>query len=162
MSTRSASLVVLALLAFVAAPDTARSQPATEPAPPAPYVLTIGDMMNTLIQPRHAKLGLAGRAQNWALTAYALVELRESFAGIVKAQPKFRGLPVAELVDAAMKEPLAAVDAAVKAQDAQKFAAAYASLTAGCNACHASVDHPFVVIKPPDAPAFPNQDFAVH
>jgi len=155
------ALLALAMALFSAASGAALSQPA-EPAPAAAYVLTMGDMMNTLIQPRHAKLGLAGRAQNWALAAYALVEIRQAFAGIAKAQPKFRGLPVAELVDAAMREPLAAVDTAIKAQDAQKFAAAYDRLSAGCNACHASVDHPFVVIKPPDASAFPDQDFAVH
>jgi hypothetical protein len=132
-------------------------------APPdgaaAPYTMTMGDMMNTLVQPRHAKLGLAGRAQNWALARYALVEIRQALAGIVKAQPRFRGMPVAELVDAALKEPLNALDAAIAAHDPQKFAAAYDQLTQGCNACHASVDHPFVVIKPPDASAFPNQDF---
>ena len=99
--------------------------------------MTLGDMMNTLIQPRHAKLGLAGKAQNWALAQYAMVEIRQSFAGIVKAQPKFRGLPVGELVTAALGQPMDAVDAAIKAQDPQKFATAYAQLTAGCNACHA-------------------------
>jgi len=124
-----------------------------------PYVMTMGDMMNTLVQPRHAKLGLAGRAENWPLAAYALVEIRQVFAGIIKAQPRFRGLPVAELVDAALKEPLDAVDAAIKQHDPKKFAAAYDQLTQGCNACHASVDHPFVVIKAPDAAAFTNQDF---
>lgn len=134
--------------------------PAPANTAPVPYVLTMGDMMNTLIQPRHAKLGLAGRAGNWPLAAYALVEIRQAFAGIVKAQPRFHGLPVGELVDAALKSPLAAVDAAIKQQDAAQFAAAYAQLTQGCNACHASVDHPYVVIKSPDASAFPNQDFA--
>ncbi len=29
----------------------------------------------------------------------------------------------------------------------------------GCNACHMELDHPYVVIKTPDASAFPNQDF---
>jgi len=139
---------------------------AQQPAPPnpadaapVPYALSMGDMMNTLVQPRHAKLGLAGRAENWPLAAYALVELRQVFAGIKKAQPRFRGLPVAELVDAALNQPMNAVEAAVKQQDAKKFAAAYDQLTQGCNACHQAVDHPFVVIKPPDASAFPNQDF---
>ena len=124
-----------------------------------PYTMTMGDMMNTLVQPRHAKLGLAGVAQNWALARYALVEIRQAFAGIVNAQPRFRGMPVVELVDTAMKEPLNALDTAIEAHDPQKFAAAYDRLSQGCNACHASVDHPFVVIKPPDASAFPNQDF---
>jgi hypothetical protein len=138
-----------------ALPQTAAS---TEGAP-MPYAMTMGDMMNTLVQPRHAKLGLAGRAQNWALAGYALVEIRQAFAGIVKAQPRFCGMPVAELADAALQQPLNALDAAIKAHDSQKFAAAYDQLTQGCNACHASVDHPFVVIKPPDASTFPNQDF---
>jgi hypothetical protein len=137
---------------------------AQQPAPSAasasvPYVLTMGDMMNTLIQPRHAKLGIAGHAGNWALAEYALVEIRQAFAGIAKAQPKFHGYPVADLADAALKQPLAAVDDAIKAQDARKFAVAYDQLTQGCNACHASLDHPFVVIKVPDASAFPNQEF---
>ena len=129
------------------------------PSAPVPYGLTMGDMMNTLIQPRHAKLGLAGAAGNWPLAAYALAEIRQAFAGIIKAQPKFHGYPVADLVDAALKQPLAAVDDAIKAQDPKQFAAAYEQLTQGCNACHASLDHAFVVIKVPDASVFPNQDF---
>jgi hypothetical protein len=132
------------------------------PAAAAPYAMTLGDMMNTLIQPRHAKLGLAGKAHNWALAQYAMIEIRQAFAGIVKAQPKFRGLPVAELVDAALSQPMNAVDAAIKAQDPQQFATAYAQLTAGCNACHTAADHPYVVIKAPDVTAFPNQDFTPH
>ena len=155
------------LTVLFAAAGTAAVLAQTAPATPAnlpsaPYAMTFGDMMNTLIQPRHAKLGLAGRAQNWALAEYALVEIRQSFAGIIKAQPNFRGLPVAELVSAAVSQPLNAVDAAIKQQDPQKFAAAYGQLTAGCNACHAAADHPFVVIKVPDASAFPNQDFTPH
>ena len=134
-------------------------RPCPPDAAPVSYVLTTGDMMNALVQPRHAKLGLAGRAGNWALATYALVEIRQTFAGIIEAQPRVRGLPVAELVDAAFGAPLRAVDAAIKQRDPEKFAAAYDQLTQGCNACHASVDPPFVVIQTPDASAFPNQDF---
>ena len=139
--------------------------PAQQPASPplanaaVPYVMGMGDLMNTLIQPRHAKLGLAGRAENWALANYALSELRQAFAGIVKAVPKFRGMPVGDLVDLALTQPLNAVEAAIKQQDAQKFSAAYDQLGQGCNACHMELDHPYVVIKTPDASAFPNQDF---
>ena len=126
---------------------------------PVPYVMGMGDLMNTLIQPRHAKLGLAGRAENWALANYALSELRQAFAGIVKAVPKFRGMPVGDLVDLALTQPLNAVEAAIKQQDAQKFSTAYEQITQGCNACHMELDHPYVVIKTPDASAFPNQEF---
>jgi hypothetical protein len=121
--------------------------------------MTMADLMNTLIQPRHAKLGLAGRARNWPLAQYALAEIRQAFAGIVRAVPNFHGLPVGQLVDAALGQPMDAVDAAIKEQDPDKFAAAYAQLTAGCNACHTALDHPFVVIKPPETSAFPNQEF---
>lgn len=141
------------------APPPATTAPAGGAAA-SPYSMTMGDMMNTLIQPRHAKLGLAGKAQNWPLAAYAATEIRQAFAGIVKAQPKFAGMPVGELVDVALTAPLKALDAAIKQQDAKKFDAAYAQLTQGCNACHTELDHPYVVIKPADVTAFPNQDFA--
>jgi hypothetical protein len=122
-------------------------QPASPPLAnaPVPYVMGMGDLMNTLIQPRHAN--------------YALSELRQAFAGIVKAVPKFRGMPVGDLVDLALTQPLNAVEAAIKQQDAQKFSAAYDQLSQGCNACHMELDHPYVVVKTPDASAFPNQEF---
>ena len=158
-----AALVALFLIGGAAFSQNA--QPPAMPAPAggaaaAPYVMTMGDMMNTLIQPRHAKLGLAAKAQNWTLAAYAATEIRQAFAGIIKAQPKFAGMPVGELVDVAMNPPLNALDAAIKQQDAKKFDAAYTQLTQGCNACHMELNHPYVVIKTPDASTFANQDFA--
>jgi hypothetical protein len=163
MTIRITHLTVLAALSLVGVAGTASSQTAPPPPPantgPVPYVMGMGDLMNTLIQPRHAKLGLAGRAENWALANYALSQLRQGFAGIVKAVPKFRGMPVGDLVDLALTQPLNAVEAAIKQQDAQKFSVAYDQITQGCNACHMELDHPYVVIKTPDASAFPNQEF---
>jgi hypothetical protein len=166
MTIRITHLTVLAALSFAGAAGAASAQTAPPappanpgPAPPVPYVMGMGDLMNTLIQPRHAKLGLAGRAENWALANYALSQLRQGFAGIVKAVPKFRGMPVGDLVDLALTQPLNAVEAAIKQQDAPKFSAAYEQLNQGCNACHIELDHPYVVIKTPDASAFPNQEF---
>jgi hypothetical protein len=153
-----------ALLAQPAPAPQAAAPPAPAPAAPAvpaaPYPMTMGDMMNTLVQPRHAKLGLAGQAQNWPLAGYAVIEIRQAFAGIAKALPKFRGYPVGELADAALSQPLNALQDAIRLQDPQKFAIAYGQLTQGCNACHAALFHPFVVIKAPDAAAFPNQKFS--
>ena len=160
-----AALSLAVMAAVMAGAGHAQNAPqpaATAPAGGAassPYVMTMGDMMNTLIQPRHSKLGLAGHAENWALAAYAASEIRQAFAGIVKAQPKFASLPVGELVDVAINPPLNALDTAIKQQDTQKFAAAYDQLTQGCNACHMELNHPYVVIRTPDASAFPNQDF---
>lgn len=170
MHHHPALIAALAAAALVAAASTLSAQPAPAappapqaPAPPPPaaaYPMTLGDMMNTLVQPRHAKLGLAGQAQNWPLAGYAVIEIRQAFAGIAKALPKFRGYPVGELADAALGQPLNALQDAIRLQDPQKFAVAYGQLTQGCNACHAALFHPFVVIKAPDASAFPNQKFS--
>lgn len=158
----AAAAAVIALAVVVRA---GAQQPAAAPAPnaadaaPIPYVMSMGDLMNTFVQPRHAKLGLAGQAGNWPLAGYALAELREVLADIAKAKPKFRGLPVGELADAAVGPALNALDLAIRQKDAAKFAAAYDQLSQGCNACHTTLNHPFVVIRAPDASAFANQDF---
>lgn len=170
MSIPVARIAVLAALSLAGVAGAAFSQTAS-PVPPAPrpaaapppsavpVVMTMGDLMNTLVQPRHLKLGLAGQAQNWPLARYALEQLRAAFVNIVSAKPKFAGMPVGDLVDLALSQPLNAVEAAIKQQDPQKFAAAYDQLSQGCNACHVELDHPYVVIKPADASEFPNQDF---
>ena len=116
--------------------------------------------MSMLIQPRHAKLGLAGNEENWPLAGYALKELKQGFIVTARAVPRWKGLPVADLFDAAVSQPLALLDFAIKANEPRQFGENYAKLTAGCNACHGTTDHPFVVIKAPDSAAgFPNQDF---
>ena len=53
--------------------------------PPA----AIGDLMTALVQPRHIKLGLAGREQNWPYAAYELDQLRETFADVAEILPKY-------------------------------------------------------------------------
>jgi hypothetical protein len=156
--------VATAMLGLIAlgsaqAQQAAPAAPNAADAAPVPYTMSMGDLMNTLVQPRHAKLGLAVQAGNWPLAGYALAELREAFAGIAKAKPKFMGLPVGDLADAALGQPMNAAETAIRQKDPAKFAAAYDQLTLGCNACHTTLNHPFVVIKAPDASAFANQDF---
>jgi hypothetical protein len=163
MTMRIARITVLVALSLAGAAGMASAQTAPSAPPantgPVPYVMGMGDLMNTLIQPRHTKLGLAGRAENWALANYAASELRQVFERIGKAVPKFRGMPVPDLIDAALTAPLGAVETAIREKDPKKFAAAYDQVTQGCNACHIELDHPFVVIKTPDTSVFPNQEF---
>ena len=42
----------------------------------------------------------------------------------------------------------------------REFAAAYDSLTAGCNACHQAAGRAMIAIKKPDSSPYPDQDFA--
>jgi hypothetical protein len=162
---RKFALPLIALAGFVVVgtvpiPAAAQSGFADPNAQPQPFQPHMGALMSILIQPRHAKLGLAGQAENWSLAAYALRELKQGFAVVAKAVPRFRGRPVADLVDSAVSQPITLLDFAIKLRYVSQFNEAYGQLTAGCNACHASNDHPFVVIKVPEVSPFPDQDFA--
>ncbi len=148
-----------ATLLMLAPSRSPAQNPSAAPEAAAPFAPNMGDLMSILIQPRHAKLGLAGHAQNWPLAGYALKELQQGFGTIAKSIPRWRGLPVPELVDAALKQPFAMLDFSIKAAEPHQFEEAYGRVTAGCNACHSTTEQNFVVIKAPDASAFPNQEF---
>jgi hypothetical protein len=167
MRSRIISAVLVAALAssgtalILAGRGAAQTQsPFGDPdAAPAPFNPQFAALMNMLIQPRHAKLGLAGKAENWALAGYMFQELKSSFGVISRAVPRWKGLPVPDLIDAALTQPFAVLDFAIKAGEPRQFAESYDKVTLGCNNCHATMDHPYVVIKTPDASNFPNQDF---
>jgi len=156
----AAGVGALAIAAVLSTRSVAQNPMGDADAEPAPFNPQMAALMSMLIQPRHAKLGLAGQAENWPLAGYALKELKQGFIVAARAVPRWKGLPVPDLFDAAVSQPLALLDFAIKAQEPHQFAEGYARLTTGCNACHATTDHAFVVIKAPDsAAAFPNQDF---
>jgi hypothetical protein len=155
-------LIAFAAFATVAALSgrAAAQSPFGDPnVDPAPFNPQMSALMSMLIQPRHTKLGLAGKAENWPLAGYALKELRQGFAVTSRAVPRWKGLPVPDLFDAAVTQPITLLDIAIKLKYQRQFDEAYESLTKGCNACHATTDHSFVVIKAPEASAFPNQEF---
>jgi hypothetical protein len=160
------ALLVALCTAFVAVAAFSTRTAAQNPmgdanAEPAPFNPQMSALMSMLIQPRHAKLGLAAKEENWPLAGYMLKELKQGFIVISRAVPRWKGLPVPDLFDAAVSQPIALLDFAIKAGEPRQFGEAYTRLTAGCNACHATTDHPFVVIKAPESgAAFPNQDFA--
>jgi hypothetical protein len=143
-------MVVVAVAAALAAPSLAAAQ----------HPAALGNLMTAFIQPRHIKLGLAGNEQNWPYAAYELDQLRETFADVAEIMPKYGDLSIPDLITSTVKEPLAALDRAIRAKDGTQFTAAYEQLTASCNACHQSYDRPAIVIQPPTAAApFPDQHF---
>ncbi len=147
------TLVVLALAVSVSTVAIAQTPP--------PYQPGMGDLMVTIVQPRHLKLGLAGQARNWDYADYAQHELEEALETVEKHIPKWRNLDIGQLMAATVKQPLEEVEKAVKAKNAVAFDAAYRQVTEACNACHRSANLPAIVIKVPDASAFPNQEFRV-
>jgi hypothetical protein len=163
------SLMALGTLAGVAAfaaypVSTVAQQQAQEEQRPAdmdpkPFNPQLGALMNMIIQPRHAKLGLAAKEENWAAATYYFKELKLGFAVVAAAVPRWKGLPVHDLIDAAVTPHFAVLDFAIKAGEPRQFGEAYGKVTQGCNNCHATMDHPFIVIKAPDANSWSNQDF---
>ncbi len=115
--------------------------------------------MTMAVQPRHIKLGLAGRARDWIYLAYEASELRNAFNRVARTVPTYRGSDMAGMVAANIKDPLDQLDAAIKARDAARFDAAYRGVTRACNTCHEGLGHPEVVIQTPRAEMFPDQFF---
>jgi hypothetical protein len=153
----SGGLMVLALTiaSWAQAPAPADTRTASAPT----YLPGLGDLMTMTVQPRHIKLAMAGREKNWAYAAYELHELEEAFDRAARAWPKWRSVPIAELIASATKEPIAALAQAIKDSDGDRFAASYAHLTDTCNACHQAANRGVIVIRAPEASSFPDQDF---
>jgi hypothetical protein len=166
MRTGPVKALLAAALAAIAAVAAAQTQtPAPQPPQRGPassalnYVPGIGDMMNALVQPRHAKLWLAGHEKNWELAAYAHRQMQQALGTVGTVQPKYRNLTVPEMIESMTGEAMRNLDDAIRARDPKRFADAFDGLTDGCNACHTALNLGVIVIKVPEASAFPNQEF---
>ena len=167
-SYRTVGAVCACLLTMTAAAQTAPAAPAAAgpgatpavtPAAPVPYQPSLSDMMNIGVQPRHIKLWLAGTQGNWNYATYELDELRNAFKRVARTTPVYRNLDMAKVLDTFTQEPLAALDAAIKARNLHAFRSAYETLTERCNACHLGAEHDMVVIKVPNGNAYVDQEF---
>jgi hypothetical protein len=118
------------------------------------------DLMTMLVQPRHIKLYYAGQDKNWRLAAFQSNELRAALARIGRTIPAYRNIGVDTAVASIFTGKLKAVDAAINAADPERFITSYREMTTACNACHAGMEHPFLVIKVLDAMNYyPGQEF---
>lgn len=160
---KAARWVTLALAASLGASAMGGGAAGAQaPAPQPDYHPSMGDLMTMAVQPRHTKLGIAGRVRNWPYAAYEASELKNAFGRIARTIPSFNGNDTAALVNSRIKPQLDELEAAIKARDPHRFDAAYAEVTKACNVCHRSLNHDAVVIKAPDASTFPDQDFRAH
>ena len=150
---KARALAAIASFAFAVAPIHATGEQAQ------PYVPGLVEFMMT-VQTHHTKLWLAGNARNWELADYQLDEMKELVEEIAKRVPKYRDVPVGQMIEAATLPPIADIEAAIKARDGKKFAVAFDALTAACNACHEAANRGFIVIQRPANSPFPNQSFA--
>jgi hypothetical protein len=148
---------IAAALAFVVAAGAASAQAVSD----QPYHPGLGDLMTTTVQPRHIKLGLAGQQKNWAYADYEAHELQEAFQRAEAVWPKWRNIPIEQMIHFNTDGPIADLEKAIKAQDDAGFDKAYKQLTEACDTCQQGAGRGVIVIKVPDAAMFPDQDFRV-
>jgi hypothetical protein len=150
MRTVIGMIVASAVIAAGAASaqEAARQgRPAAEPDLPG-----LGEIM-VLQQMRHIKLWFAGSAANWPLADYEIDQLGDGFDDATKL---LGGDIVRQHVGEAMSELKKSIDS----KNSAAFAIAFDKLSAGCTACHTTLDHGFIVIQRPRLLPYSNQDFA--
>ena len=160
--TTAALMLTASLAASAIAIDFAQSAPAGGGLTILNFRPAFDDQMTMLVQPRHIKLWAAGQQKNWQLAAFELNELRGALRRIGQSIPMYRTYNVDNAVASIFTPKVQAMDAAIKASDPAQFTKAYEDLTGACNQCHQGMEHPFLVIKVPDANAlspFVDQDF---
>jgi cytochrome c556 len=114
------------------------------------------------VQTQHAKLYYAGHAKNWELAAYSLHEINEALQAVQTFNDQFEDFPtpLSELVPSLVGPPLGEIHAAIRTADTARFETAFKSLTAACNACHATLSLGFIQVVTPKGGEFTNQSFA--
>lgn len=142
-----AGVIAVAVTAFAA-----YGQESSPPQEQTPYRPSISDIM-VRQQMRHIKLWFAGRDGNWPLADYEVDALKGGFDDLNEL---LGGKTVEEAVGAA----LSALEKAVDAKDRSAFPSAFDELTAGCNSCHRTLGHQFIVIERPVSLPYSDQSFA--
>jgi hypothetical protein len=155
----AAILLPLAVSAQTPAPAAKEVPKETPKEATKAYIPGIEQFMN-VIQSEHAKLWYAAQTRNWELAAYQLGEIKEIMGDVQDLYPKFKDLPLADMLDAVITGPIAETEKALDAKNYAKFAAGYDKLSTACNSCHQATGNGFVVIQRPRGPGFPNQDFS--
>ena len=150
---RSVWLGLALLLALPARGDNSAA-PAYHPG--------VGDLMTSLVQPRHIKLWIAREQGNWTYAEYERKNLAEALTKVGKNTPVYRTLDLPGLIASSSSDQLTKLEAAIKTKDGVAFDAAYADLTNSCNTCHQATGQGPVHIKVPTSLEGPfiDQDFA--
>jgi hypothetical protein len=146
------ALVVAVALAAPAASAQQGTTAADASAEEAPELLRLSGIMAQQ-QMRHIKLWFAGTAGNWPLADYEIDGLKEGFDDVAK-------LLGDDIAQKHVGEAMAELEKSVEAKNRDNFVVAFDKLSAGCNACHTTLDHAFIVIQRPALLPYSNQNFS--
>jgi len=104
-------------------------------------------------QMRHIKLWFAGNAGDWALADYELDQLKDGFDDVAK-------LLGGDLAQQHVGDPLSQLEKSIDTKGHEAFVSAFDQLSAGCNACHHTLDHAFIAIQRPTVLPYSDQNFS--
>jgi hypothetical protein len=104
-------------------------------------------------QMRHIKLWFTGDAGNWPLADYELDQLKDGFDDVAK-------LLGGDLAQQHVGGAISGLEKAIESKDHAAFVSAFDQLSAGCNACHGTLDHAFIVIQRPVLLPYSDQNFS--
>jgi hypothetical protein len=110
-----AAAAVVGIAAIGIQPHTTVAEPAPTDVRPAdmapqPFNPQMSALMNMIIQPRHAKTGSRRPGENWSLAGYYFKELKAGFGVVGRAIPRWKGLPIPDLIEASVEPTFAVLD----------------------------------------------------
>lgn len=154
---KTLAITLAAGLATAALSAAALAQAPAPAAPQVDYHPSFADLMTMAVQPRHIKLGIAGKARNWEYSTYEARELRNAFNRVARTIPTFNKQSMPDMFAANIMPSMDKLDAAIKAKDGAAFDAAYKEVTTSCNNCHTGLDHAYIVIREPTSSPYFDQ-----
>jgi hypothetical protein len=104
-------------------------------------------------QMRHIKLWFAGDARNWPLADYELDQLKDGFDDVAK-------LLGGDIAQQHVGGAISRLERAIEGKDHAAFVSAFDEFSAGCNACHRTLDHAFIVLQRPVLLPYSDQKFS--
>lgn len=128
--------------------------PATAPAAP----VELSRVMLEL-QIHQNKLWFAGAAGNWDLARFYLDKIEEDYTPIIGARLTVGATDVGDIMATTLPPLVDALRTAAADRDSAAFSARFLDLVQGCNSCHRSTGHGYVVIQRPAEPFMDNQKF---
>jgi len=151
MKLIAAAVIAAVALAIPATAQHGPKQADSSVEEAADFVHLSGIMAQQQI--RHIKLWFAGAAGNWPLADYEIDGLKKGFDDV----SKLLGGDIAQQhVDSAISE----LEKSVDAKNRDNFVIAFDKLSTGCNACHHTLDHAFIVIQRPALLPYSDQNFS--
>ena len=104
-------------------------------------------------QMRHIKVWFAGDSRNWPLADYEIDQLKDGFDDVAK-------LLGGDLAQQHVDGTISRLEKAIESKDHEAFVSAFDRLSAGCNACHSTLDHAFILIQRPVLLPYSDQNFS--